>query len=119
MAESFGGIGLNETQGSPAGYSLGLIAASYYLPKIVWSPVVAFLNDRFGRKACIVSCGACRRPGDEADSLELVGAIFMIAGALLGGLCTNISQLIGSRVMLGIGTATSRQYRCVERTLDI
>ncbi|KAI5480123.1 putative Lactose permease [Pseudohyphozyma bogoriensis] len=75
----------------PAGYTLGLISASYYLPKIGIAFVVPELCDRWGRKSAI-----------------WVGAFFMIAGAIVGGAAHNQGQLIGSRVLLGVGTVTSQ-----------
>ncbi|KAL8277863.1 hypothetical protein RQP46_009682 [Phenoliferia psychrophenolica] len=75
----------------PAGYDLGLISASYYLPKIPSVFILAWIADRFGRKAPIY-----------------LGSVFMLAGALLGGFCNSRTQLIGSRILLGIGTASAQ-----------
>ena len=44
--------------------------------------------DRFGRKFGLY-----------------VGAFFMLAGAVVGGSSTGVGQLVGSRVLLGVGTA--------------
>jgi len=34
----------------------------------------------------------------------------MIAGAFLGGFAPNVGTLMGSRVLLGIGTAYAREF---------
>lgn len=39
----------------PAGTTLGLIAASLYLPKIPVLPVLSYIADRYGRKPNLVS----------------------------------------------------------------
>jgi MFS family permease len=82
----------NEDMNQPKGYTLGLIAAAYYLPKIPGAPIIAICSDRFGRKPVLFA-----------------GAVFMIIGALLGGLATGYAMFVGSRVVLGVGTATSRE----------
>lgn len=79
--------------GYPTGTRLGLIAASYYLPKIPAVFVLAWLVDKFGRKL-----------------LLYIGAVFMIGGAIAGGFANNMSQLIGSRILLGFGTVAGREY---------
>lgn len=38
-----------------------------------------------------------------------IGAIFMLAGALFGGLSHTRAELCGARVLLGIGTAFARE----------
>ncbi|KAI5479111.1 hypothetical protein MNV49_004110 [Pseudohyphozyma bogoriensis] len=75
----------------PAGYDLGLISASYYLPKIPLSFVIPYFCDRFGRKPAVY-----------------LGGFFMLAGAIVGGTSHSRGQLIGSRVLLGIGTAVGQ-----------
>lgn len=81
--------------GKPAGTRLGLIAASYYLPKIPATFVIAWLIDRFGRKIALY-----------------FGALFMLAGSLSGGFCHSTAQLLGSRILLGIGTAAAQIAAC-------
>ncbi|UOH85352.1 hypothetical protein LQV05_002173, partial [Cryptococcus neoformans] len=76
---------------TPTGTRLGLIAASYYLPKIPLTFVIAWMVDRYGRKIGLYC-----------------GALFMFAGALLGGFCHSTAQLVGSRVLLGVGTASAQ-----------
>ncbi|OCF34091.1 sugar transporter [Kwoniella heveanensis BCC8398] len=75
----------------PTGTKLGLIAASYYLPKIPLTFVIAWMVDRYGRKIGLYC-----------------GALFMFAGALLGGFCHSVAQLVGSRILLGVGTAAAQ-----------
>jgi MFS family permease len=53
--------------------------------------VIAYLVDKYGRKLTLY-----------------LGAVFMLAGALLGGFAQNVGQLMGSRVLLGVGTAAAR-----------
>ncbi|KAH8928459.1 hexose transport-related protein [Atractiella rhizophila] len=81
--------------GSPKGTRLGLIAATYYLPKIPSAFIVAELTDRYGRKLSLY-----------------LGAFFMLAGAIVGGFSQNVGQLMGSRVLLGIGTALAQISAC-------
>jgi hypothetical protein len=92
-----------EDFGHPKGHRLGLIAAAYYLPKIPGAVIIAWCCDRFGRKP-----------------LVLAGAVFMIAGAVLGGLASTYAQFVGSRVILGVGTACSREPArdCTSRPTD-
>lgn len=81
------------SQNNPTGTSLGLIAASYYLPKIPLSPVFAILTDHAGRKPVIA-----------------IGVFFMIAGAVLAGASNSVGMFIGSRVLLGTGTVAARKF---------
>lgn len=88
---------------------MGLIAATYYLPKIPTTFVVAWFVDRFGRKIPMVSPKAF--PQRAAAETQYIGSLFMIAGAFAGGFAPNVGALMGSRVLLGIGTAFAREYR--------
>ncbi|KAK4052612.1 hypothetical protein OIO90_004240 [Microbotryomycetes sp. JL221] len=72
----------------PKGTKLGLIAATYYFPKLPGTIALAWVADRYGRKA-----------------VAYVSGVFMLAGAIFGGLAQNVGQLIGSRIFLGLGTA--------------
>ncbi|GFZ44381.1 hypothetical protein JCM24511_02103 [Saitozyma sp. JCM 24511] len=73
---------------APSGTRLGLIAATYYLPKIPMTFIIAYLVDKYGRKLTLY-----------------LGAVFM-----LGGFAQNVGQLMGSRILLGIGTAAARTF---------
>ncbi|WOO83976.1 Lactose permease [Vanrija pseudolonga] len=80
---------------SPVGTDLGLIAATYYLPKIPLTFVIAWIIDRWGRKIALY-----------------LGALFMLAGAFAGGFANTRAQLMGSRVLLGAGTAAAQIAAC-------
>jgi len=41
---------------------------------------------------------------------QYIGAAFMLAGALVGGLTHSRAELMGARVLLGVGTAFARQF---------
>ncbi|KAM0753494.1 hexose transport-related protein [Meredithblackwellia eburnea MCA 4105] len=75
----------------PAGNSLGIIAMSYYLPKIPTSIFLPYLADKYGRKPLLYAAG-----------------FFMLVGAIVGGTSHGRGQLIGSRVLLGVGTAAGQ-----------
>lgn len=62
--------------------------------------VIAYLVDKYGRKLTLY-----------------LGAVFMLAGALLGGFAQNVGQLMGSRVLLGVGTAAARASPSTGRIL--
>jgi hypothetical protein len=40
---------------------------------------------------------------------QYIGALFMLAGALFGGLSHSRGELMGARVLLGVGTAFARK----------
>jgi hypothetical protein len=46
----------------------------------------------------------------KANDIKYIGAIFMLAGALFGGLSHSKAELMGARVLLGIGTAFARLF---------
>ncbi|WWD20487.1 hypothetical protein CI109_104963 [Kwoniella shandongensis] len=81
----------NRDFGTPSGTKLGLIAASYYLPKIPLTFVIAWMVDKYGRKIGLYC-----------------GAFFMLIGAIVGGTSHSVGQLVGSRVLLGVGTAAAQ-----------
>jgi MFS family permease len=81
-------------QDTPTGTKLGLIAASYYLPKIPLAPLFSILTDRYGRRAVIA-----------------IGVFFMLAGAIVAGFSYSVAQFIGARVLLGVGTVAARKSR--------
>lgn len=76
--------------GSPKGTTLGLIAASLYLPKIPVLPLLSWFVDRYGRKPNL-----------------MLGAVLLFAGSFLGAFCNNVAGLVGSRIMLGVGTVAA------------
>ncbi|KAM0791074.1 hypothetical protein ACM66B_004365 [Microbotryomycetes sp. NB124-2] len=73
---------------APKGTRLGLIAATYYFPKLPGTIFLAWVADKYGRKM-----------------VGYIAGVFMLAGAVFGGCAQNVGQLIGSRVFLGFGTA--------------
>jgi len=80
---------------SPAGTRLGLIAATYYLPKIPLTFVIAWIIDKWGRKIALY-----------------LGGVLMLAGAFAGGFSNTQAQLMDSRVLLGVGTASAQIAAC-------
>ncbi|KAI5797382.1 hexose transporter [Peziza echinospora] len=70
----------------PTGSKLGIFSAIYSLGAIVVLPLVPFVNDRFGRRMCIV-----------------VGSCIMIFGAILQGCAQNFVWFLMSRFFLGCG----------------
>lgn len=50
-----------------------------------------------------------------ADDSQYIGALFMLAGALFGGLSHSRGELMGARVLLGIGTAFARELISTSR----
>lgn len=89
--------------GSPKGTTLGLIAASLYLPKIPVLPLLSWFVDRYGRKPNLV-----RLMSDPTD-MQMLGAVLLFAGSFLGAFCNNVAGLVGSRIMLGVGTVAARK----------
>ncbi|KAM0753992.1 hexose transport-related protein [Meredithblackwellia eburnea MCA 4105] len=75
----------------PAGNALGIISMSYYMPKIPTSFFLPILAERFGRKPLLYAAG-----------------FLMLVGAIVGGTSHSRGQLIGSRILLGVGTATGQ-----------
>lgn len=61
-------------------------------PKIPAAFLIAWIADKYGRKAPI-----------------FIGSILMFAGSLAGAFCHTRAQLIGSRILLGVGTASGRE----------
>jgi MFS family permease len=90
----------------PAGHTLGLIGASFYLRELfrriistsiktfpnksakIPAPYLAsYLADRFGRRTAL-----------------FVGSVFCIIGAIVNTFANGRGMLIGGRVVLGVGT---------------
>lgn len=70
----------------PRGAKLGILSAIYSLGAICGLPFVPFVNDKYGRKACI-----------------LFGSGIMIFGAVLQGCAQNFVMFLLSRFFLGNG----------------
>ncbi|GAA5944754.1 uncharacterized protein JCM15063_002393 [Sporobolomyces koalae] len=69
---------------NPAGTRLGLFSASAYLPALVLLPFFSYSCDAIGRR---YSAG--------------IGALLVIAGAIVGALAKNEGMLIAGRVLVG------------------
>ncbi|GAA5889852.1 hypothetical protein JCM6882_004342 [Rhodosporidiobolus microsporus] len=76
----------NEYFDHPAGNTLGIISASSYLPTLALSPFYGIIADRFGRRASAV-----------------LGALVIIAGALIGTFANGLGMLIAGRALVGTG----------------
>lgn len=74
--------------GNPAGQDLGLIAASFYFPQLVFGPLSAYISDKFGRRVAL-----------------FIGAALSVIGVLLQTFAKTRGQFIGGRVILGSGSA--------------
>ena len=64
--------------------------------------------DRYGRKIPLV----CTWSGNIVlcqTYLQYIGALFMLVGALVGGLTHTRAEFMGARVLLGVGTAFARE----------
>lgn len=70
----------------PAGSALGLIAASFYFPKIVAPFVASLIADRYGRRWCLLSASC-----------------ISVVGAFVNTFAHSRNMLIGGRVVLGAG----------------
>lgn len=81
----------NEFHNNPSGMWLGLIAASLFFPALFTVFISSWISQRYGRRPAI-----------------WVGAILIIAGALLNGLAANTGQFIGGRALLGAGGAMTK-----------
>ncbi|MCJ1441508.1 MAG: hypothetical protein MMC23_001997 [Stictis urceolatum] len=72
--------------GEPTGSLLGIIGASYSLGAICSLPFVPIINDRFGRRWCI-----------------MFGSIVMVIGSFLQGFSNGVGMYIVARLFLGFG----------------
>ena len=78
-------------------------------PKIPTTFLVAYMVDRLGRKIPLVSWTLLISRPNPRLTKQYIGSVFMLAGALFGGLSHSRAELIGARVLLGIGTAFARR----------
>ncbi|GFZ47588.1 hypothetical protein JCM24511_05332 [Saitozyma sp. JCM 24511] len=76
---------------SPAGNWLGLIAASLFLPGIVFGFPADWIAARWGRRWAIY-----------------VGSILIIIGGIWNGLAQNAGQFMGARVLVGAGGSMTK-----------
>ena len=70
----------------PSGSLKGIISASYSLGAICALPFIPFINDRFGRRWCI-----------------MFGSLVMIVGSFLQGFSNGVAMYIVARLFLGFG----------------
>ncbi|GAA5942577.1 uncharacterized protein JCM15063_000041 [Sporobolomyces koalae] len=72
--------------GHPDSKTLGLLTASAYFPTLLAPIPLSWICDRYGRRPAI-----------------LIGASFIVAGAIVGGLSQSLGMLIGGRIIVGFG----------------
>ncbi|KAF2840948.1 general substrate transporter [Patellaria atrata CBS 101060] len=72
--------------GTPGGSLKGIISASYNLGAICALPFIPLINDRFGRRWCI-----------------MFGSLVMVLGAFLQGFSNGVGMYIVARLLLGFG----------------
>lgn len=68
----------------PTGHVLGLIAAVFYIPKIITPWIGSWIADRYGRRWTL-----------------MIGSIFIVAGAIVNALAPNRGVYIAGRTILG------------------
>jgi MFS family permease len=76
----------NEHFDNPSGATLGIVTASFNIGAVAGIPLIPYINDRFGRKACI-----------------LFGSVLIAAGAIIQTLAVNVGMLLASRLIMGCG----------------
>ncbi|RTE77656.1 hypothetical protein BHE90_007881 [Fusarium euwallaceae] len=81
----------NEYFDSPHGTRLGLIAACIFLPGIIFGFPAAWICTHWGRKWCVI-----------------IGAAFIVVGAIWNGLAPDLEHFMVSRVILGIGGSITK-----------
>jgi MFS family permease len=81
--------------------------AYIHRPKIAAVFALAWMMDKYGRKSCLVSLVSYKV--EHSLTPQYFGALFMLAGALLGGFAKGIGMLCGSRVLIGLGTVSGRK----------
>ncbi|RSL94636.1 hypothetical protein CEP52_012514 [Fusarium oligoseptatum] len=81
----------NEHFDTPHGTRLGLIAACIFLPGIIFGFPAAWICTHWGRKWCVI-----------------IGAAFIVVGAIWNGLAPDIEHFMVSRVILGIGGSITK-----------
>ncbi|KAJ9503655.1 hypothetical protein H2202_000794 [Exophiala xenobiotica] len=72
--------------GSPTGALLGVMTAAFSIGAVIAVPFVPFVNDRFGRKACVV-----------------IGSVIISIGAILQTAAVDIAMFLVARIILGMG----------------
>ncbi|EHY52204.1 Lactose permease [Exophiala dermatitidis] len=71
---------------TPNGALLGVMTAAFSIGAVVAVPLVPYVNDRFGRKACVI-----------------VGSTIITVGAVLQCAAVNFAMFLVARIILGMG----------------
>ncbi|KAL2850180.1 MFS transporter [Aspergillus pseudoustus] len=82
--------GWNEHYGNPHGATLGVMTSSLAIGTAVGVLYVPFLNDRFGRKFCVV-----------------LGSIIVAVGVVIQTCAINVGMFIAARIIMGLGSPVS------------
>ncbi|KPM43125.1 hypothetical protein AK830_g3417 [Neonectria ditissima] len=80
----------NEHYGNPHGAILGVITSSLAIGTAVGVLYMPYINDRFGRKFCVI-----------------LGSIIVAIGVVLQSCAVNVGMLIASRIVMGLGSPLS------------
>ncbi|KAL4877629.1 MFS transporter [Aspergillus karnatakaensis] len=80
----------NEHYGNPHGVTLGLMTSSLAIGTAAGVLYVPFLNDRYGRKFCVI-----------------FGSIIVAIGVVLQTCAINVGMFIASRIVMGLGSPVS------------
>jgi sugar porter (SP) family MFS transporter len=77
--------------GHPTESTLGLLTALYAIGSIASLPIVPFVADNYGRKACIIA-----------------GCLVMIVGASIQAAAKNLGYFMGGRFLMGFGNSLAQ-----------
>jgi sugar porter (SP) family MFS transporter len=77
--------------GHPKESTLGLLTALYAIGSIASLPIVPFVADHYGRKACIVA-----------------GCLVMVVGASVQAAAKNLGYFMGGRFLMGFGNSLAQ-----------
>ncbi|SCO92633.1 related to hexose transporter protein [Fusarium oxysporum] len=80
----------NEQYNNPTGATLGIISASLAIGTAAGVPIMPYINDHFGRKACV-----------------LIGSVVVAIGVVIQTCAINVGMLIASRLIMGLGSPVS------------
>src|SRR5690348_2138390 len=75
---------------SGAGASTGIVFIIYNLAQITAFPVCGFINDQYGRRACI-----------------FIGCFVVLIGTAIQGSAQNLGAYLGGRFVLGFGAVVA------------
>ncbi|KAK7421212.1 hypothetical protein QQX98_002342 [Neonectria punicea] len=80
----------NEHYGNPHGAIIGVITSSLAIGTAVGVLYMPYINDRFGRKFCVI-----------------LGSIVVAIGVVIQSCAVNVGMLIASRIIMGLGSPLS------------